>query len=391
MNEKVFNQRYVTKKLLSSQDDYFLWIGEDKQTHLPVCIKEFNKKSPNIPLAAKEFARECSLVQKLASMNSEYLVKIYFIDPQCAFYVMEYIQGQNVQDYIDGKNKIPEAKCLEIIVKISHVLSRIYNEFKIIHRNIEPKHILLRQSDLEPKLTGLGIIKAQDSMNLTLVNQVKGTFFYLAPELIYADSDAEREYSVQSDIYSLGLTFYFMVSGSSLFEKPEEIIQFVHSGKLPNKFRDFGNRNIAKAIFQMIDKDILKRLCDYEDVMKALQELQKSLGYPITKIDSPSIVAAVPSQEKSQSEKNIQEIGNLKKVVNDLIKGLKDIKDSTLSLESLNPKPAAAPASKEAQSKEKGYQEIQLLKRDVNSLIKVIKDLKERVTQLESIHSQNSF
>ncbi len=377
--------------MLSSQDDYFLWIGEDKQNQLPVCIKEFNKKSPNIPMAAKEFARECSLVQKLAKMNSENLVKIYFIDPQNFYYVMEYVQGQNVQDYIDGRNKIPEAKCIDIVLKIAHVLSRIYDEFKIIHRNIEPKHVLLRQSDFEPKLTGLGIIKAQDSMNLTMVNQVKGTFFYLAPELIYADSDSEREYSVQSDIYGLGLTFYFMLAGSPLFEKPEEIIQFVQNGKLPNKFKDFPNRAIAKVIFQMIDKDILKRICDYEDLLQILQDLQKTLGYPPTKVEiSAAIPASVPvSQEKLYWEKNMQEVNTLKKTVNDLIKSLKDIKETTLNLESINPKSTSPATSKDAQSKEKNYQEVQLLKRDVNNLIKVVRDLKERVAQLETISSQN--
>lgn len=387
MNEKAFNPKYLGTKILETNEDYFLWLGEDKQTHTPVIIKELNKKSPKQPLAGKEFTRECSLVQKLAALPSPHIVKIYFVDPQNTYYVMEHVPGFNLQDYIEAKKNISEEKAIEICIQLAYALSIIYAKYKIIHRNIEPKNILLHEQTLQPKLAGLGIIKAQDSMNLTIVNDVKGTFFYLAPELIYGDDDGERNYSIQSDMYGLGLTFFFLLRGTHLFDQPAMIINFVQQGKLPGKFKEIQNRNIARIIFQMLEREPQKRFYSYEELITALQELQKTLGYKVTELEScaPNEIVSAP-EEKSYMEKTKEEIAILKKSLNELIKNLKDFKDATLNLEAINPKPTPG-TTKEAQVKEKNFQEVNLLKKDVNSLIKVIRDLKERVMQMEAINN----
>ncbi|HON44170.1 MAG TPA: protein kinase, partial [Planctomycetota bacterium] len=141
MEEKVFHQRFVAKKLLKTADDYFQWLGEDMQTHKMVVIKEFNRQTPN-QMAAKEFARECQLIHKISQIVNPNIARIYVIDLKIGYYVMEYVPGQNIHDYLVG-NTIPEDLALRIIIKIANALHILYSKFQILHRDIQPCNIQL--------------------------------------------------------------------------------------------------------------------------------------------------------------------------------------------------------------------------------------------------------
>jgi len=392
MEEKVFHQRFVAKKLLKTADDYFQWLGEDMQTHKMVVIKEFNRQTPN-QMAAKEFARECQLIHKISQIVNPNIARIYVIDLKIGYYVMEYVPGQNIHDYLVG-NTIPEDLALRIIIKIANALHILYSKFQILHRDIQPCNIQLESGTLEPKIVDLGIVKSLNSAQLTMMNQVKGTFFYLAPELIYQDAD----YSIQSDMYGLGLTLFYLLQRTDLFEEPEHVLHFVQTGNVPDKFKQIQNRNLAKVLFKMIDRDPKKRFQSYPELLQALTALEASI-----RSTSPA-VAPQQAQQAQQArlqqaqmqqtgfprdqeflQKNQQEVGKLKNTLQELIQYIKVLKDATLEFEGNNRNPQGL-SPQSINILKHNLQQMNNFKQDINSFIQCIRNIKDRITALEQIN-----
>ena len=437
MNEKIFHQRFVAKKLLKNTDDYFQWLGEDIQTHKMVLIKEFNRQTPN-QMAAKEFSRECTLIHKISQIQSPNIAKIYVIDLKIGYYVMEYVPGQNIHDYLVG-NKISDAIAINIVIKLARALDILYSKFQILHRDIQPCNIQLESGTLEPKIVDLGIVKSLNSAQLTMMNQVKGTFFYLAPELIYQDAD----YSIQSDMYGLGLTLFYLLQRSDLFEEPEHVLQFVQEGTLPAKFKNIQNRNLAKVIFQMIDRDPKKRFGSYAEVIQALTAIANTLpnasatrpapmvapapmaapapapafapapmaapapapAFAPTPMAAPApapafaptpMAAPAPApafaprpgmnQDQTFIATNKAEIAKLKQVLQEFIRLVKDTKDATIQLENNN-RNIQGLSPQMANIVQQNVQGLEEMKKEVNNIIKSVRDFKEKIIALEAINN----
>lgn len=436
MNEKIFHQRFVAKKLLKNTDDYFQWLGEDIQTHKMVLIKEFNRQTPN-QMAAKEFSRECTLIHKISQIQSPNIAKIYVIDLKIGYYVMEYVPGQNIHDYLVG-NKISDVVAVNIVIKLAHALDILYSKFQILHRDIQPCNIQLESGTLEPKIVDLGIVKSLNSAQLTMMNQVKGTFFYLAPELIYQDAD----YSIQSDMYGLGLTLFYLLQRSDLFEEPEHVLQFVQEGTLPAKFKNIQNRNLAKVIFQMIDRDPKKRFGSYAELIQALTAIANTLPNaaprPASMVAPAPMAAPAPgpmaapapmatpapapafaprpapapapafaprpapapapapaptfapapgmSRDQNFVATNKAEIAKLKQVLQEFIRLVKDTKDATIQLENNN-RNIQGLSPQMGSVVQQNVQGLEEMKKEVNNIIKSVRDFKEKIVALEAINN----
>ncbi|HON45561.1 MAG TPA: protein kinase, partial [Planctomycetota bacterium] len=253
---------------------------------------------------------------------------------------------------------------------------------------------------LEPKIVDLGIVKSLNSAQLTMMNQVKGTFFYLAPELIYQDAD----YSIQSDMYGLGLTLFYLLQRTDLFEEPEHVLHFVQTGNVPDKFKQIQNRNLAKVLFKMIDRDPKKRFQSYPELLQALTALEASI-----RSTSPAVAPQQAQQQQAQAQqaqarlqqarqqqtgfprdqeflqKNQQEVGKLKNTLQELIQYIKVLKDATLEFEGNNRNPQGL-SPQSINILKHNLQQMNNFKQDINSFIQCIRNIKDRITALEQIN-----
>ncbi len=123
--------------------------------------------------------------------------------------VMEFVPGKGLDELIHAQGRLPYAEALRIYQSVVGAMAHVHNR-GIIHRDIKPSNIRV-QEDGTVKLLDFGIAKGSNTPKLTQTGGVVGTLQYLAPEQIKGHTDA------RSDVWSLGVLFYEMVTGRAPF------------------------------------------------------------------------------------------------------------------------------------------------------------------------------
>ncbi|OGC42902.1 hypothetical protein A2Y85_00145 [candidate division WOR-3 bacterium RBG_13_43_14] len=153
----------------------------------------------------RRFKQEALLT---ATLNHSSIVATYdyFTDGNDHYIVMEYVEGVNLADIIQQAAPLHP----KIAAYIAHQLCSALNHAHkngVMHRDIKPTNILISKQG-EIKITDFGVAKAEDSPQLTTSGMVIGTPFYMSPE-----QAAGEELTNRSDIYSLGIVLYEMLTG----------------------------------------------------------------------------------------------------------------------------------------------------------------------------------
>ena len=140
-------------------------------------------------------------------------------DCDCAgglwYFVMEYVEGQNLRSLVNSAGRILWAQAVEIGVQAAAGLTAIHDA-GLIHRDMKPSNLMLRPDGMV-KIMDLGLVKIRPSdpdLTITRTGQMVGTPYYMAPEQFEAAEDIRP----QADVYSLGATLYHMVVGRPPFE-----------------------------------------------------------------------------------------------------------------------------------------------------------------------------
>lgn len=177
-----------------------------------VAIKSLH---PELITSASHKDRFIAEAKLLAQLNHPSIVFIYdYIDDDGFHLVMEYLDGNPIDFYIkEISGPIKEIRAIDIFIKILEGLKHIH-EKNIVHRDIKPSNIMIDDKD-NIKLLDFGIAKDfRNDPQLTRIGQtVGGTPMYMSPEHI-----SNTKINMQSDIYSLGITFWQMLAGKSPYK-----------------------------------------------------------------------------------------------------------------------------------------------------------------------------
>lgn len=175
-------------------------------------IKVLHIQYSKNPQFKERFINEAVALSKL---DSPYIVKIrdFFEEDENLFLVMEYIRGIGLDQYIRNVfGPIPEYRSKEIFRKI---LAGVHSAHVkgVIHRDIKPSNIILENDDT-PKILDFGIAKLMDTNHsLTNPGSRMGSVIYMSPEQILG-----RDVDLKTDIYSLGITLYEMITGRNPYD-----------------------------------------------------------------------------------------------------------------------------------------------------------------------------
>ena len=196
-----------------------------------VCIKEFFPKdfynrddnARSISLGSKgsadimnayrdKFIKETRII---ASLNHANIIRIneVFEENNTAYYVMEYIDGMSLSDLVKRRGPLPEAEAIKYIRAVAAALNYIHNR-KIMHLDIKPANIMLRKDDGSAILIDFGLSKHYDAEGNQTSSTPVGVSHGFAPLEQYK-SGGVKEFSPSTDIYSLGATLYYLVTGQT--------------------------------------------------------------------------------------------------------------------------------------------------------------------------------
>ncbi len=243
--------------------------------------------------AYQRFDREARIV---ASLNHPNLAQIFRVGEHNGqpYYVMEYIDGKSLHDLLEGGNPLAGQICVKYMKLASQGLKAAADQ-GIIHRDIKPANIMVTREG-ELKVVDFGLAKgcSEDTLE-TRVGTIMGTPRYMSPE-----QGKGEEVDLRSDIYSLGATFYHMVTGSAPFaaENPMSMIMkhatepvepiYKRNPNVPNK--------LSNLIYAMMEKKPDDRVQSYSILIGEIECIfaagSSALGDHTQKVTSPQPVAA---------------------------------------------------------------------------------------------------
>jgi serine/threonine-protein kinase len=206
--------RYVLLDLIGQGGMGRVYLALDTRLNRRVALKILSPERINNPRAIARFQREARVG---AQLQHENLVRIYdFGESNGRFFlVMEYIEGKTIGTLISEQGPMPSATAVRLLRQVAMGLEHAHRK-GLIHRDVNPYNILVTH-DGTAKLADLGLaLDLADEDRVTREGATVGTFDYVAPEQARQSHSAD----IRSDIYSLGCTFYHMISSQVPFPSP---------------------------------------------------------------------------------------------------------------------------------------------------------------------------
>ena len=240
-----------------------------------VALKVLNQTGSLNSNFVERFKREA---KNQAKLNHPNIVSVYGFTEQNGILgiVMEYVEGETLEKLISRKSKLETKETLLILQQVLEGVGHAHSK-NFIHRDIKPSNIILNREGIV-KIMDFGISKALFDKGITKTGTKIGTLLYMSPEQIRAEDPTK-----QSDIYSIGITLYEMLSGKTPFDKGTEYeIMEAHLKKTPPRVSINSSSippELDKIVMKALDKTIYKRYKNCEefldDANQVLQKLDK--------------------------------------------------------------------------------------------------------------------
>ena len=208
MNETVFGARYRATEKIGSGGMAEVYKAVDEVLGRTVAVKVMHRRYAADPTFVARFRQEAQAAANLSSPN---IVNIYDWGQQDDTYyiAMEYVRGLDLKSLVEQHGSVEPDKAAEYAAQVCSALA-VAHGYGIIHRDIKPQNLILT-GDGTVKVTDFGIARAGNT-NMTQTGSVLGTAYYLSPEQAQG-----RPLSPASDLYSLGIVLYELVTGKLPF------------------------------------------------------------------------------------------------------------------------------------------------------------------------------
>lgn len=281
----------------------------DRYVAIKVLREEFTSDEEFI----RKFRRESQAAAKLSHPN---IVSIYDVGVEGDIYyiVMEYIKGKTLKEVIREKGKLSFEETVDYSIQIAEALAHAHANH-IVHRDIKPHNIMITE-DGRVKVTDFGIARAATSSTVTNTNNVLGSVHYFSPEQAKGGYTDEK-----SDIYSLGIVMYEMITGRVPFEGESPIsvaLKHVQEEIVPPSHIDPTiNKNLEKIIMKCVRKDQVERYKSANELLVDLKRIKNNwdddmVGEDDVSLDSPTRIIPVVKEEspKNMKKKKKKRNGN---------------------------------------------------------------------------------
>lgn len=206
---QTINDRYEVIRSIGEGGMANVYLGYDTILDRNVAIKVLRGDLSNDEKFVRRFQREALSASSLAHPN---IVEMYDVgeDDGTYYIVMEYVDGKTLKQLLKKRGTLTLSEAIDIMSQLTDGMAHAHDSY-IIHRDLKPQNIMIKD-DGQIKITDFGIAMALNSTQLTQTNSVMGSVHYLPPE-----QASGKGCTIKSDIYSMGIIFYELLSGSLPF------------------------------------------------------------------------------------------------------------------------------------------------------------------------------
>jgi serine/threonine-protein kinase len=206
----IISNRYEIIEQIGSGGMAIVYKAKDKKLGRVVTFKVLRSEY----VEDEDFVRQFGIeARAAASLSHQNIVSVYDVghDGLIYYIVMEFIDGITLKEMIKRRAPFSNEETITIAIQLASALSHAH-ENNVVHRDIKPQNILITNSG-RVKITDFGIARASSSKTISLGNNTMGSVYYFSPE------QAKGGYvTFKSDIYSLGLVIFEMITGKLPFE-----------------------------------------------------------------------------------------------------------------------------------------------------------------------------
>ena len=271
--EKPMLGRYMVEKELAKGAMGVVYLGRDPKIGRVVAIKtlalseEFDEAE--LQDVKARFFREAVTAGRLNHPN---IVTIYDAGEEhdLAYIAMELLQGEDLTHYTPADHLLPLDKLIRIMIRVAEALDYAHGQ-QVVHRDIKPSNIMYDAQTDTVKVTDFGIARITDSSK-TNTGVVLGTPSYMSPEQLLG-----KKLDGRSDIFSLGVTFYSLLTGSLPFKADSMAALMYKIANEPHedirKLRPELGERLAHIVNKMLEKNVLQRYQKGKQVIADLEQV----------------------------------------------------------------------------------------------------------------------
>ena len=300
--------------------------GEHTMLGTTVAIKEFFMKGAcerdensthvttsqsNSELASRFRTKFLKEAKTLAALKHPNIIRVFdvFEDNGTAYYVMDYIEGNNLSDIVEGKGRLSEPLALKYICQVANALDYLHQK-KLLHLDVKPANILLDKNTGNAILIDFGVSKQYDQDGQQTSTTPPAISKGYSPVEQYAQGSNVKTFSPATDIYSLAATLYKLVTGNT---PPESNLLLNEDEQLPPY-----PSNVSETTRNAIAECLQTRKKRPQSISEFLQLLDSE---PISNIDTPEEEDTIlKSQYKKSQEVLTTPIKNNKDNLNTVLK-----------------------------------------------------------------------
>ncbi len=249
------------------------------------------------PETLERFMRE---IQATSQLDHPHLIKAYEAgEHHGAYYrAMEFVEGINLQDKVEADGPLPLELALDCAIQAAAGLAYAHS-LHLVHRDVKPGNIMLGKEG-RVRVLDLGLVrfvKGFSSLATSLDGSVRGTAAFMAPEQALSIRNADH----RSDIYSLGSSLYFMLTGLPMFLEKAVMLQLVAHQKKPAPSLLATRPELPETLDRVYQKMVAKspddRFQNMEQVITSLEAVQTGQTLPLAKETPVEEIVPLPLEE----------------------------------------------------------------------------------------------
>jgi serine/threonine protein kinase/Flp pilus assembly protein TadD len=281
-------KRFEHYELVTGQDGKPVELGRgamgvtykafDVDLHCPVTLKVISEKYLGDESARLRFLREA---RAAASVRHPNVASVFHLGRtgQNYFYAMEFVEGETLENLIKHSGRLAVKLALEIATQVAAGLAAVHKQ-KLVHRDIKPSNIMVSVEEgntVTAKIIDLGLAKAANEPSSEAAISTPGAFAG-TPEFASPEQFAGVSVDVRSDLYSLGITLWEMLTGQTPFRgTPTEVMHQHQLAPLPLQQLKDVPQSVTVLLGVLLQKDPTRRFQNPTELLKAMQRVTNEL------------------------------------------------------------------------------------------------------------------